>query len=430
MMNLRFSHPYLKGKLRVASDKSISHRALMLGAYSKGKTEIHHLLQAKDITSTKEALQKAGVIIREDNDRIIVEGCNHQWKEEELFFDLGNSGTSARLLAGLFANTTKTYHFIGDESLQQRPMKRIIDPLEKMGVHFTTQNMKLPFAFSSMELQGITYSLPVASAQVKSAILLAGLSTKGNTTVIETIPTRNHTEEMLPFFGGKIEVQEKEEHTEIQLVGNQELEGTELFVPADISSAAFFIVGAILTPKSDLYLMDLTKNKTRNGLVEVLLRMGAHLEWIPQKNGLYQLHCQYSPNLKGTIVEGKEIPQLIDELPLLALVATQAKGKTIVRNAEELKVKESNRILSTATELKKLGADIVVKEDGWEIAGSSLLHGGKVESHQDHRIAMMLMIAALLISEPVLLIDEQAMEISYPSFMNNLQSVLYEEFMI
>lgn len=430
MMNLRFSHPYLKGKLRVASDKSISHRALMLGAYSKGKTEIHHLLQAKDIASTKEALQKAGAIITEDNGRIVVEGCNRQWKEEELFFDLGNSGTSARLLSGLFANTTKPYHFTGDESLQQRPMKRIIDPLEKMGVHFIAQNMKLPFVFSSMELQGMTYSLPVASAQVKSAILLAGLSAKGNTTVIETIPTRNHTEEILPFFGGKIEVQKKEEHTEIQLVGNQELEGAEIFVPADISSAAFFIVGAILTPKSDLYLMDLTKNKTRNGLVEVLLRMDAHLEWIPQENGLCQLHCQYSPNLKGTIVEGKEIPQLIDELPLLALVATQAEGKTIVRNAEELKVKESNRILSTAMELKKLGAEIVVKEDGWEIAGGSLLHGGKVESHQDHRIAMMLMIAALLISEPVFLTEEQAIEISYPSFMNNLQSVLYEEFMI
>lgn len=415
----RWQGASLKGKLRVASDKSISHRAFILAGMSQGQSVLHQVLEAADVQRTKEALCQKGVQIKKKGAVYYVQGCPH-WQEQTQQFYLGNAGTAARLLSGAFASCHTPQFFSGDSSLSQRPMKRIIEPLQQMGVHFQTEGSHLPFSFYSDHLQALQYTLPVASAQVKSALILAALQAEGTSQIIEPIPTRNHTEKMLPLFGGEITIEKQN----LSVMGGQHLQATEYTVPADMSSAAFFIAGSILSPRSDLYLTGLEANETRDGFVRVLQRMQANIQYIREKDGSVSLHCQYSPQLVGTTLTAEEIPTLIDELPLFALVASQAEGSSQVQGAEELQYKESNRLLCTAHLLNQLGANIEVTADGWHITGGTPLNGGQVQSYGDHRLAMLALVAALITKESVTLEGVRDVAISYPDFLTALQQII------
>jgi 3-phosphoshikimate 1-carboxyvinyltransferase len=425
-MKLLTNQTALRGSLRVPADKSISHRSIMFGAISTGQTTIHHFLRSEDCLSTLNLFKALGVPIREESDgRILIQGQGIEaLKEPKNVLDAGNSGTTIRLVSGILAGCSFPTTIKGDASLSRRPMKRIIDPLRQMGASIDGQeaNGYPPLTIQPVEkLTAIDYEMPIASAQVKSALLFAALSAKGTTTIIEKEPSRNHTEQMIQQFGGKISIDGKK----ITIPGEQQLYGQEIIVPGDISSAAFFIAAALLCDQSEITLENVGINPTRTGILDVVEAMGGVIKQsvIDKDNQAADLTVA-SAKLKGTTVGGAIIPRLIDELPIIALLATQAEGRTVITDAEELKVKETNRIDAVAEELTKLGADITPTEDGMIIEGPTPLHGGKVSSHGDHRIGMMLQIAALLVQEgEVLLADAEAVNISYPDFFADLKQL-------
>ncbi|UII54631.1 3-phosphoshikimate 1-carboxyvinyltransferase [Cytobacillus spongiae] len=426
MKQLTHNRTGLKGNLLVPGDKSISHRSIMFGAIANGTTTVTNFLMGQDCLCTIACFRKLGVSIEEEAHQIIIEGKGFEGLQEPTdVLDVGNSGTTIRLLLGILAGRPFHATLIGDHSIGKRPMTRVTVPLAKMGAKIDgRQNGEFtPLSIRGGELSGMNYSLPVASAQVKSSLLFAGLQGKGKTTLVEKEKTRDHTERMIKQFGGQI----TEDGLTIHIEGGQSLKGTSIQVPGDISSAAFFLVAAAIVPDSEITLKNVGLNPTRTGILEVLEQMGANMEIIPTDadscEPVGDIVIRYS-KLTATTIQGEIIPKLIDELPIIALLATAAEGKTIIRDAQELKVKETNRIDTVVHELKKLGANIEATEDGMIIRGGQGLHGANVSSHGDHRIGMMLAIASLVSNEPVYLEGEEAISVSYPTFFADLQQIM------
>lgn len=413
------------GKITIPGDKSISHRSIMLGGIAKGETYVHNLLLSEDVKSTITCLEKLGVIIKQQKHITIVKGTIPKYfKPCEKQLNAGNSGTTVRLMLGLISGSNNSYIFTGDSSLRKRPMKRITDPLCEMGanINFLENKNLLPIKINGGNLKGVNYKLPVASAQVKSAIILAALQSEGNATIEEPEITRDHTEIMVNYLGGKV----KRQNSFIKIEGGQTLFGNEIYIPGDISSAAFLIILALILPKSELLIQNVGLNPTRSGIINVLISMNANIEIVSEKilNGEKSGDILIkNSNLKGITIEGSIIPNIIDEIPILAVAATQAEGTTIIRNAEELKVKESNRIEMIVSQLKKMGANIVETEDGMIIEGPTKLKGAEVNSGGDHRIAMALAIAGMISEGETKILESNCISISFPEFENTLKQI-------
>lgn len=415
----------LTGKFSLPGDKSISHRGLLLGSLAKGRTTIENLAPGEDVRSTVNCLQKLGVPIAERGDKFVVEGRGLEgYSEPEGTLDAGNSGTLTRLIAGILATHSFTTEVDGDESLRKRPMERIIEPLESMGAKIDSREGRLPLLVTGGNLRGIKYKPDVASAQVKSSILLAGLGASGETVVEEPGPSRDHTERMLGAMGYPIKVA----GNRISVSGPSQLDPLYLKVPGDFSSAGYFIAAACLLEGSELTIKDVGLNETRTGFLELLEGMGAciELENSNERNGEPRGDLVVSKsNLTGISPTEDQVVKSIDELPLLAVVATQAEGVTEVRGAEELRVKETDRIEATVSNLKSLGADIEELPDGFVVRGPSELSGGEVQSFRDHRIAMSTAVAALVAEGKTELVEPEWVEISYPGFFETMEGLLY-----
>lgn len=417
----------LQGSVVVPGDKSISHRAIMFGSMAEGKTTIENFLAGDDCLSTISCFRKLGVNIVQEGTSVTIEGKGTKGlQQSDTVLDVGNSGTTIRLMSGILASLPFESTLQGDDSIAKRPMTRVVQPLREMGANIEGREdgKYTPLTIKGGTLKGITYTLPVASAQVKSAVLLAGLQANGKTTVIEKEKTRNHTETMLQMFGGNIVCS----GNEITVEGGQSLTGTSVTVPGDISSAAFFLAAGAIVPNSTIHLKNVGLNETRTGILDVLKSMGASMT-IVQTNDpsaaepIGDITISTS-KLKGTNINGSIIPRLIDELPVIALMATQAEGTTIISDAKELKVKETNRIDTVVAELTKLGADIIATDDGMIIRGRTALTGGEVTSYGDHRIGMMLAVAACICTEEVKLHDSAAIDVSYPNFFEHLHQLV------
>lgn len=426
LIQLKTNVNSVNGKINIPGDKSISHRAIIFGAIAEGKTTVTNFLLGDDCLNTIKCFRHLGVKIIKSNNEVSILGKGFaSLKKPSTILDVGNSGTTIRLLLGLLANCPFETTLTGDDSIAQRPMTRVTKPLSLMGAQITGKNdgEYTPLLISGNQLKGITYSLPIASAQVKSALLLAGINAVGVTTIIEKELTRDHTERMITHFGGEI----SQENKTITIAGGQKLVGQDVFVPGDISSAAFFLVAAAIVPHSKITLKNVGLNETRTGIIDVMKRMGANLTVESTKEAYFERYGDLtieSSNLKGIEIGGEIIPRLIDELPIIALLATQAEGTTIIKDAAELKVKETNRIDTVVTELSKLGANITATEDGMIIKGRTPLKGNEtVSSYGDHRIGMMLAIAALLCKQPVKLKQPDCIAISYPQFFTHLEAI-------
>lgn len=416
----------LKGKLSIPGDKSISHRSVMFGAIARGTTTVSNFLKGEDCLSTISCFKELGINIEENGDTLIIEGKGwDQLKEPLNVLNVGNSGTTIRLMLGLLSGRPFHVTFIGDESISKRPMKRVITPLREMGAMIDGRNNGeyTPLSLRGGGLKPISYKLPIASAQVKSSIILAGLQVEGTTQVMEPAQTRDHTERMVRQFGGQIDIC----GLTISVKGPQTLHGTHIKIPGDISSAAFFLVAGSIVPESKISLINVGLNPTRTGIIDVLTKMGANITIVPNEDADFEPVGEIiieSSQLNGTVIEGSLIPRLIDEIPIIALLATQANGKTIIKDAQELKVKETNRIDTVVNELLKLGADITATEDGMIINGPTNLYGGHVASHGDHRIGMMLAVASLICKEEVILENSEAIAVSYPNFFDDLTALI------
>ena len=413
----------IKGRLRVPGDKSISHRAVMFGAISKGITNIKGFLTGADCISTISIFKKMGIDIEIENTSVKVKGKGlYGLSAPKEILDCGNSGTTTRLVSGILSSQNFTSVLTGDKSIQKRPMNRIIAPLTLMGADIKSNNGFAPLTITGSSLHGIEYNSPVASAQVKSTILLAGLYANSPTTVIEPAKSRDHTELMLKKFGANLNTTKKT----ATINPCKELFATDIDVPSDISSAAFFMAAAALVPDSELILENVGINPTRDGVIKVLKDMGANIEIINSNNEfepVADIKVSYS-RLHATTIGGDIIPTLIDELPLLAAVASMAEGKTIIKDATELKVKESNRIRVMCEELSKLGVNVVETEDGREIEGTNKLFGNvTISTHDDHRIAMTFAVLGLISDGEIKLDNKNCVEISYPEFFDDLRKV-------
>jgi len=414
----------LQGTIKVAGDKSISHRAIMLSSISQGVSTIKGFLQGDDCNNTIACFRRLGVEIENKNDEIIVHGRGlHGLQKSDRTLDVGNSGTTIRLICGILAGQKFTTEITGDGSIRKRPMDRIIIPLREMGAKIEGKNgtTLAPLKIEPSDLNGIDYSLPVPSAQVKSAILLGGLYAIGNTIVRESIPSRNHTELMLQSFGANL----SDKQGQITLAPSQ-LEAQDILVPGDISSAAFLMAAAAGIPGSHLIIRQVGLNPTRTGIIDVLRAMGGKIEMDNIINSGGEIIGDIiveGKQLHGTNIGGDIIPRLIDEIPVLAVLAGVAEGTTRITGAQELKVKESNRITSMVTELNKIGISATELPDGMEIEGPNVIIGGEVESYGDHRIAMAMAIAGLFSEEPIRIRESECIAISFPDFMETLSSV-------
>lgn len=417
----------LKGEITVPGDKSISHRAIMLGSISHGVTEIDNFLMGEDCISTINCFRKMGVDINVSNNKVIVTGVGlNGLKEPSGILDAGNSGTTTRLISGILAGQSFKSTITGDDSLKTRPMKRIIEPLSKMGAKFLCMNNDgyLPFTISGGSLKGITYNSNVASAQVKSACLLAGLYADCSTTVIEPSQSRNHSELMLEYFGANLKCHST---TEVSIKPNPRLMGQHVIVPSDISSASYFMVAGLICEGSDILIKDVNINSTRAGIIRVIQDMNGNisLENIRKQSNedVADIHVSYSPNMQGTTIGGDIIPTLIDEIPVIAVLATCVNGKTIIKDAAELKVKESNRIDTIVNGLDAMGANIKACDDGMVINGGVPLFGAEITTKKDHRIAMAFAIANLICKGSVILDDGDCVAISFPDFYDKLDII-------
>ncbi|MFQ5846454.1 MAG: 3-phosphoshikimate 1-carboxyvinyltransferase [Candidatus Methylomirabilales bacterium] len=417
----------LQGRLSVPGDKSISHRAIILGALADGCTEISGCLMSGDCTRTLEAVRALGVEVKGGEGeplRIYGKGLRGL-REAGDVLDCGNSGTTLRLLSGVLAGQPFLSVLTGDASLRRRPMDRVIVPLRQMGgeIWGRAQNTLPPLVLRGRVLRGITYRTPIASAQVKSAILLAGLFAEGRTTIVEPVTSRDHTERMLEAWGQPVERGERE--VSINPCGT--LKAAPISVPGDFSSAAFFLVAGLILPDSDLTLEGVGFNPTRTGLVEVLRAMGGAVQVLPHGESAGEpranLHVRSGP-LRGVRIGGDLIPRLIDEIPVLGMAAACAEGKTVIRGAAELRVKESDRIRSLAIELNRMGVQTEELEDGLIIHGGQGLRGARCESHGDHRMAMALTVAGLRAEGETTVLDTGCISTSFPGFVETLQRFL------
>lgn len=411
----------LRGELAVPGDKSISHRAVMFGSLAKGTTRISHFLNGADCLSTISCFRKMGISIEEQEGEILVHGKGlHGLLPPDSILDVGNSGTTTRLISGILSGQTFTSELNGDASIQSRPMKRIMTPLKAMGADITSlrDNGCVPLRIQGKPLQAIHYTSPVASAQVKSCVLLAGMYADGMTSVTEPVLSRNHTELMLRYFGAQVTSQQ----TTASIHPEPQLEARDIQVPGDISSAAYFIAAGLLTPNSEILLRNVGTNPTRDGLLRVCMDMGADITLLNSREDgepTADLLIRTS-HLHGTTIGGGIIPALIDEIPMIAVMAAFAEGTTVIRDAQELKVKESDRIAVMVENLKRMGADIEATDDGMIIHGGAPLHGAVIDSHLDHRVAMSFAVAGTICSGPLDIQDASCVNISYPGFYQDL----------
>ena len=414
---IRLNHP-LKGEVTVPGDKSISHRAVMFGALSKGITEVTNFLQGADCLSTIDCFRRLGITIENTSEKILVHGKGlHGLTKSDKILDVGNSGTTTRLISGILAGQNFETILNGDESIQSRPMKRIMEPLSLMGADIASLrgNNCAPLRIVGSPLHGIHYTSKVASAQVKSCILLAGLYSDGLTSVTEPSVSRNHTELMLRGFGANVVCRDKT----ATITPDPELIGQKIEVPGDISSAAYFIAAGLIVPGSEILVQNVGINPTRDGLIRVCQAMGADMTLLNKREHggepVADVLVRYS-SLKATTIEGEIIPTLIDELPMIAVMACFAKGTTIIKDAAELKVKESDRIAVMVDNLSRMGAHITATDDGMIIEGGYPLHGAIIDPHLDHRIAMSFAVAALASEGETNIKDSDCVKISYPNF--------------
>ncbi|MED1788732.1 3-phosphoshikimate 1-carboxyvinyltransferase [Brevibacillus laterosporus] len=415
----------IQGETQVPGDKSISHRAVMFGALAEGTTQISGFLQGADCLSTIDCFSRMGVSIEREGDHVTVHGKG--WfglQEPNQKLDVGNSGTTIRLMSGILA--TQPFHCVveGDESIAKRPMRRVVGPLREMGAKIDGRKNGefTPLSIRGGDLKGITYVSPVASAQIKSAILLAGLQADGTTIVEEPSVSRDHTERMLRAFG--VEVGQAGKSVSVQ--GGQKLIGREISVPGDISSAAFLIAAVMMLPESELLIANVGINPTRTGIIDVVRAMGGTIELrnerIVNEEPVADIYVAYT-KLHGTVIEGDLIPRLIDEIPVIAVMATQAVGETIIRDAAELKVKETDRITTVVSQLGKFGAKVQPTDDGMIITGECVLHGTEINSMGDHRIGMAMAIAGLASQGETIVRQAEAIDVSFPGFANLLASI-------
>ena len=416
--------PAIHDELTVPGDKSISHRAIMLAALANGRGTVTGFLPGEDCLSTMKAFQQLGIkITRADETTVIIEGNRGHFTAPAGDIDCGNSGTTMRLLCGILAAQPFRSRLIGDASLSRRPMRRVIEPLTQMGAKITAEGEgdSAPLVIEGGPLKAIEYTVPVASAQVKSAVLLAGLFAKGSTTVTEPAQSRDHTERMLDWHQLRL----RKNGLSVSVLGGQTLESRDFAVPGDISSAAFWLVAAAARPGSHLLIKNVGLNPARTGVLAVLIRMGAHVSEI-----IENAECEPSgtvevrgTKLRATIIGGAEIPNVIDELPILAVAAALAEGRTIIKDAHELRVKETDRIAAVARNLRAFGVTVDEKDDGMEIEGGMTLHGASVESFGDHRIAMAFAILATFAEGPSFIRDTDCVATSYPGFYERLRKL-------
>ncbi len=415
----------LQGEIEVPGDKSISHRALIIGAMSSGKMNIFNLGTGQDCLSTIGCLESLGIKMRKEKNGVEVNGEGiFGFKKPLNYLDAGNSGTTMRVLSGVLAGQSFNSVVTGDESLRSRPMKRVIEPLQRMGAEIQAHNNNqfAPIAISGKKLKAIEYALPVPSAQVKTALILAGLLASGKTTIHENIPTRDHTERMLKYLGMNIAWQ----NGSLVVSGESEIKSKDIFVPGDISSAIYFIGAGLLVENSHIKIKNVGLNPGRIGVLQVLKRMGAKIE---TKN-VREINCEpvgeievKTSDLKATEILPEEIPSLIDEIPLLAVLACLAEGKTTVKGAQELRVKETDRLKAIASELNRLVANIKEFPDGLEISGPVKLKRASVESFGDHRMAMALTVAGLVAQGETIVENAEAVDVSFPNFFEILDSL-------
>lgn len=414
---------HLRGEITVPGDKSISHRTVMLGALSKGTTEVHNFLQGADCLSTIDCFKKMGINIEFNKDFLTIKGNGlYGLSKPASVLDVGNSGTTTRIMSGILAAQSFETTLNGDESIQRRPMGRIIEPLSQMGaaIESIRNNGCTPLLIKGSRLHGIHYISKVASAQVKSAVLLAGLYADGETSVTEPYISRNHTEIMLNYFGGNVKTIE----TTATVTPNPTLIGQKVTIPGDISSAAYFIAAGLIVPNSEILIKNVGINPTRNGIIRVCKQMGADISLLNESNANGELTADIfvkSSELNGIEIKGGVIPTLIDELPIISVLACFAKGRTIIKDAAELKVKESNRIDVCVNNLKSMGADVTATDDGMIINGGNELHGSVIDSKLDHRIAMSFTIAALMAKGTTSITNAECVNISYPGFYSDLK---------
>ena len=426
-MKLRTNSKGLRGIIRVPGDKSISHRSIIFGSLATGETKVYDILRGEDVLSTIQVFRDLGVSIQDDGDVIRIQGVGFQGLQVPTApLDMGNSGTSIRLISGVLAGQDFSVTMVGDDSLSKRPMDRVAIPLRQMGVEIAGQGERdCPplHEKGTHQLQPIHYRLPIASAQVKSALIFAAIQAEGKSTIIEKEKTRDHTEDMIRQFGGEIQIDGKTIHIQ----GGQEFQGQTVIVPGDISSAAFWLVAGLILPDSVIKIENVGINQTRTGILDVIQEMGGDLtiEDRDEKAVSASLTVKTS-SLKGIRIDGELIPRLIDELPIIALLATQANGQTVIADAEELRVKETDRIQVVADSLNAMGANVVPTEDGMIITGPTPLHGADLETFGDHRIGMMAAIAALLVRDGNVVLDRaEAINTSYPSFFEDLETLLH-----
>lgn len=426
-MKLRTNSKGLRGIIRVPGDKSISHRSIIFGSLATGETKVYDILRGEDVLSTIQVFRDLGVTIQDDGDVIRIQGVGFQGLQVPTApLDMGNSGTSIRLISGVLAGQDFSVTMVGDDSLSKRPMDRVAIPLRQMGVEIAGQGERdCPplHEKGTHQLQPIHYRLPVASAQVKSALIFAAIQAEGKSTIIEKEKTRDHTEDMIRQFGGEIQVDGKT----IRIQGGQEFQGQEVIVPGDISSAAFWLVAGLILPDSAIKIENVGINQTRTGILDVIQEMGGDLTMEDRdEKAVSAILTVKTSSLKGIRIDGELIPRLIDELPIIALLATQANGQTVIADAEELRVKETDRIQVVADSLNAMGANVVPTEDGMIITGPTPLHGADLETFGDHRIGMMAAIAALLVRDGNVVLDRaEAINTSYPSFFEDLETLLH-----
>lgn len=411
----------LQGTIFVSSDKSLTHRALLLASLASGESIIENPLLAGDTWSTIHCLQQLGIHMDVTPTSIHIIG--NTWKKSIQPLDFGNTGTGIRLMSGILAGLSFDTIIDASEQMKKRPMKRVLEPLTQMGAIIQSEESHLPWHIFPSSLHGIEYNMTVASAQVKSAILLAGLFAKNPTTIIEHASTRDHTERMLQSLG--IDIARNQQR--ITLTPNNMPHAFKMDIPGDFSSAAFWIASALLIPNSNLYIQNVNLNSTRTGFLDVLLSMGANIE-INNVHSIYNeqrgnIHIK-SSELHGVTVSGDTVVRMIDEFPIFAIVATQALGETIVQNAQELRVKETDRIATICTELRKMGITIQEKQDGFVLVGKQQLQPANLQSHNDHRLAMSLTVASLLAMGTSTIENTSCVNDSYPEFWNTLQKLL------
>lgn len=404
----------LKGTVTIPSDKSISHRAIMFTSLAKGKSIIKNFSKGQDPLSSLKVCKALGIDAEFSNEELIVKSKGIL-SAPQTHLDCGNSGTTMRLMSGILAGQNFNSTLIGDESLSKRPMKRVIEPLSLMGAKIESNEFKAPLKIYGQNLKPINYFSKLASAQVKSCILLAGMNIDGQTSFTEPYVSRNHTEIMLKYMGANISI-----NNTTVTIEKSELEPKTIEICGDISSAAYFIVAGLIVPSSKIILKNVGLNPTRTGILEVAEKMGGNIEILDKRNisgeDVGDIQISYS-NLNSCTIEGEIIPRLIDELPVIAILATQAKGTTIIKDAQDLRNKESDRIKAVVTELKKIGADIEETPDGFIINGKTNLKGDtEVETYHDHRLAMSLYVAGLICEKPIAINGFEWVDISFPEF--------------